>query len=87
MLGFVRQAGDNVVLVVVNLGERTFSDYGYGVRTGGRDGQWTQMLCSAGRGVRRLGRGRQRLPPALDAGRRDGVHKCPEVSVVMFRRT
>jgi len=46
VLGFVRAAGDNVVLVVVNLGDRNFGDHGYGVRTGGRDGRWTQVLCS-----------------------------------------
>ena len=46
VLGFVRQAGDNVVLVVVNLSDRSFGDHGYGVRTGGRDGRWTQVLCT-----------------------------------------
>ena len=46
VLGFVREPDDNVVLVVVNLGDRTFGDHGYGVRTGGRGGQWTQVLCT-----------------------------------------
>jgi 1,4-alpha-glucan branching enzyme len=36
----------NVVLVVVNLSEQNFSDHSYGVHTGGRDGQWTQVLCT-----------------------------------------
>jgi 1,4-alpha-glucan branching enzyme len=45
VLGFLR-AGDNVVLVVVNLGERNFSDHAYGVRTGGQLGRWTQILCT-----------------------------------------
>ena len=34
------------MLVVVNLGDRTFRDHEYGVRTGGRGGRWTQMLCT-----------------------------------------
>jgi 1,4-alpha-glucan branching enzyme len=46
VLGFVRQLRDNVVLTVVNVGEQNFIDYGYGVRTGGHDGQWTQILCT-----------------------------------------
>jgi 1,4-alpha-glucan branching enzyme len=46
VLAFVREAGDDVVLVVVNLGGRTFRDHGYGVRTGGRTGRWTQTLCT-----------------------------------------
>jgi 1,4-alpha-glucan branching enzyme len=46
VLGFVRQLEGNVVLVVVNLSEQTFSDHSYGVRTGGRAGQWTQLLCT-----------------------------------------
>jgi 1,4-alpha-glucan branching enzyme len=32
--------------VVVNLGDRTFRDHEYGVRTGGRGGRWTQVLCT-----------------------------------------
>lgn len=46
VLGFVRQFHDNIVLVVVNLGDRNFSDHSYGVRTGGLFGQWTQILCT-----------------------------------------
>jgi len=46
VLGFVRESGDDVVLVVVNLGERTFGDHAYGVDTAGRTGQWTQILCT-----------------------------------------
>ena len=46
VLAFVRHHQDNVVLVVVNLGERTFDNHDYGVRTGGRGGTWTQVLCS-----------------------------------------
>ncbi|HEV3049595.1 MAG TPA: alpha-amylase family glycosyl hydrolase [Longimicrobium sp.] len=46
VLGFTRQLGDNLLLVVVNLGENSFGGYGYGVRTGGHQGQWTQVLCS-----------------------------------------
>jgi 1,4-alpha-glucan branching enzyme len=46
VIGFVRQLYDNVVLTVVNLSEQNFTDYSYGVRTGGHNGQWTQILCT-----------------------------------------
>ena len=46
VLGFVRELYGNVVLVVVNLSEQNFGDHGYGVQTGGRDGQWSQVLCT-----------------------------------------
>jgi 1,4-alpha-glucan branching enzyme len=46
VLGFLREHEGNVLLVVVNLGERSFADRGYGVRTGGHGGQWTQVLCT-----------------------------------------
>jgi 1,4-alpha-glucan branching enzyme len=46
VLGFVREVYGNVVLVVVNLSEQNFADHSYGVATGGRDGQWTQILCT-----------------------------------------
>ena len=46
ILAFVRQAGDNVILVIVNPTDHTFDNHGYGVRTGGRAGQWTQVLCT-----------------------------------------
>jgi 1,4-alpha-glucan branching enzyme len=46
VLAFAREAGGDTVLVVVNLGDRTFRDHGYGVRTGGRGGRWTQVLCT-----------------------------------------
>jgi 1,4-alpha-glucan branching enzyme len=38
--------GNNVVLVIVNLGNNDFVDHTYGVRTGGQYGQWTQVLCT-----------------------------------------
>jgi 1,4-alpha-glucan branching enzyme len=46
VLAFTRQLDGNLLLVVVNLGENSFGGYGYGVRTGGHQGQWTQVLCS-----------------------------------------
>ncbi|MDB5862766.1 MAG: hypothetical protein JWO70_572 [Betaproteobacteria bacterium] len=46
VLGFVRQSDDNIVLTIVNLGEQNFTGHGYGVHTGGRSGQWTQILCT-----------------------------------------
>jgi hypothetical protein len=46
ILAFIRETDDNVVLVIVNLGDRTYGDHEYGVRTGGRSGRWTEVLCS-----------------------------------------
>lgn len=46
VLGFVREVEGNAVLAVVNLGEQSFTGHSYGVRTGGRAGQWTQILCT-----------------------------------------
>jgi len=34
------------VLAVVNCGDRTFGDHGYGVATGGQAGRWSQVLCT-----------------------------------------
>jgi 1,4-alpha-glucan branching enzyme len=38
--------GHNLILVVVNISSRDFGDHGYGVATGGQDGQWEQIFCS-----------------------------------------
>ncbi len=46
VLAFVREAGDDVVLVVVNPSDRSFGNHGYAVRTGGRAGRWIQVLCT-----------------------------------------
>jgi 1,4-alpha-glucan branching enzyme len=46
VLAFVRESSDNVVLVIINLSDRTFGDHTYGVKTGGRSGRWTQVLCT-----------------------------------------
>jgi 1,4-alpha-glucan branching enzyme len=46
VLGFIREVDDNVVLVVANLSDRSFQHQDYGVDTGGRAGQWTQLLCT-----------------------------------------
>lgn len=46
VLGFTRQLDGNTVLVVVNLSEQDFAGHSYGVRTGGLNGQWTQILCT-----------------------------------------
>ncbi len=44
--GTRESANLNAVLVVVNLSDRSFGGHSYGVRTGGRAGRWTQVLCS-----------------------------------------
>ena len=46
VLGFVRRLNDNLVLTVVNLSDQNFSNHSYGVRTGGHNGQWMQILCT-----------------------------------------
>jgi 1,4-alpha-glucan branching enzyme len=46
VLAFLRRLDTNVVLVVLNLGDRNFTDHSYGVRTGGQHGRWTQALCT-----------------------------------------
>ena len=38
--------GSNVVLTVINMSDRNFDNFSYGVETGGQTGQWTQILCS-----------------------------------------
>jgi len=36
----------SIVLTIVNLGEASFTDHSYGVRSGGQTGRWRQVLCS-----------------------------------------
>ncbi len=38
--------GNNVVLVIVNMGDNNFGNHCYGVETGGQMGQWVQIFCS-----------------------------------------
>jgi 1,4-alpha-glucan branching enzyme len=38
--------GNNCVLIVVNIGNESFGNHSYGVRTGGQFGRWTQVLCT-----------------------------------------
>ncbi len=45
VIAFRREAGGDVVLVVVNLSERNFGGRSYGVATGGH-GRWSQILCT-----------------------------------------
>jgi len=46
VVAFKRWADGNLVLTVANLGDGNFKYHGYGVRTGGQSGQWTQLLCT-----------------------------------------
>ncbi|MBA3311866.1 MAG: alpha amylase C-terminal domain-containing protein [Planctomycetaceae bacterium] len=46
VLAFKRWSGGNVVLAVVNLSDTNFTNHGYGVRTDGQFGRWTQILCT-----------------------------------------
>jgi 1,4-alpha-glucan branching enzyme len=87
VLAFVREAGGNTVLTVVNLGGRTFGDHGYGVRTGGRAGRWTQVLCTQDAAFGgRDGAGNAFHQPSTQA---DGMVylNVPEWSVVVMRLT
>ena len=74
------------MLVVVNLGERNFGDHGYGVRTGGHDGQWTQMLCTQDAAFGGWdGAGNAFHEPWTQADGQVYVN-LPKWSVLMFRR-
>jgi len=46
VLAFKRWHQGNLVLAVVNLGDRSFENHGYGVGTDWQYGQWTQILCT-----------------------------------------
>jgi 1,4-alpha-glucan branching enzyme len=46
VLAFRRDWGDQSILVVVNFGANSFGGHDCGVSTGGKRGQWTQILCS-----------------------------------------
>ena len=86
VLGFTRQSGDNTILVVANLGERTFAERGYGVRTGGLWGQWTQILCTQDAAFGGWdGAGNAFYEPWTQADGQLYVN-LPKWSVVVFRR-
>jgi 1,4-alpha-glucan branching enzyme len=46
ILAFRRDAGNQSILVVVNFSDTSYGPFNYGVSTGGKQGQWTQILCS-----------------------------------------
>jgi 1,4-alpha-glucan branching enzyme len=86
VLGFLRQLYDNIVLVIVNLSEQNFTGYSYGVRTGGHNGQWTQILCTQAAAFGGWdGAGNAFYGPWTQT---DGhlYINLPKWSVVMFRR-
>ncbi|WP_020470451.1 alpha-amylase family glycosyl hydrolase [Zavarzinella formosa] len=86
VLGFVRQAGGNLVLTVVNLGDQNFSGNSYGVATGGQFGQWTQILCTQDAAFGGWGgAGNAFSEPWTQADGRVYIN-LPKWSVVMFRR-
>jgi 1,4-alpha-glucan branching enzyme len=86
VLGFLRQLDDNLILVIVNLSEQNFTHYSYGVRTGGHNGQWTQILCTQDAAFGGWdGSGNAFYEPWTQS---DGhlYINLPKWSVVMFRR-
>ena len=86
VLGFVRELYDNVVLTVVNLSDHNFGNHSYGVRTGGRAGQWTQVLCSQDRLFGGWdGAGNSYYEPWTQADGQVYIN-LPKWSVVMLRR-
>ena len=86
VLGFVRELFGNVVLVVVNLSENNFTDHSYGVRTGGYDGQWSQVLCTQDAAFGGWdGAGNAFYEPWTQADGQIYIN-VPKWSVVMFRR-
>ncbi|MEM9369188.1 MAG: alpha-amylase family glycosyl hydrolase [Planctomycetota bacterium] len=46
VMAFKRWKDGNLVLTVVNLGDRNFANHSYGVRTDGQSGRWSQILCT-----------------------------------------
>jgi 1,4-alpha-glucan branching enzyme len=87
ILGFVRELDDNVVLTVVNLGERNFARRDYRIDTGGRSGRWTQILCTQDRTFGGWdGAGNAFHEPWTERDGRISIN-LPKWSVVMFRRS
>jgi 1,4-alpha-glucan branching enzyme len=87
VLGFVRESAGNVVLTVVNLSEQNFSDFRYGVRTGGHAGQWMQILCTQDAAFGGWdGAGNAFHEPWTQPDGQVYIN-LPKWSVVMFRRT
>ena len=85
VLAFKRWAHGNLVLTVVNLGESNFENHGYGVRTDGQFGQWTQVLCTQDAEFGGWdGAGNAFHEPWTQADGRIYVN-LPKWSVVMFR--
>ncbi|HJZ72955.1 MAG TPA: alpha-amylase family glycosyl hydrolase [Vicinamibacterales bacterium] len=86
VVGFVRESGGNVVLVAVNLSDRNFTDRQYGVATGGRFGQWTQILCTQDRAFGGWdGAGNAFYEPWTQSDGHIDIN-LPQWSVVVFRR-
>lgn len=86
VLGFIRERNDNVLLTVVNLSEQNFTSYSYGVRTGGRSGRWTQILCTQDAAFGGWdGAGNAFYEPSTQADGRLYIN-LPRWSVVIFRR-
>lgn len=86
VLGFLRRQGDNFVLVVVNLGDRSFGEHGYGVDTGGHEGRWTQILCTQDAAFGGWdGAGNAFQEPRTQADGQLYVN-LPQWSVLIFRR-
>jgi 1,4-alpha-glucan branching enzyme len=86
VIGFVRELYDNVVLTVVNLSDRDFTGHEYGVATGGRFGQWTQILCTQDRDFGGWdGAGNAFHEPWTEGDGRVYIN-LPKWSVVMLRR-
>ena len=86
VLAFVREFEGNVVLAIVNMSDRNFTDRSYGVSTGGRFGQWTQILCTQDREFGGWdGAGNAFDQPWTQADRRIYIN-LPKWSVVLFSR-
>ena len=87
VLGFVRELYDNVVLTVVNLSDRNFT--GHELRRcapAAATASGRRFCARRTRRFRRVGRRRQRVPRALDAGDGQVYINLPKWSVVMLRR-
>lgn len=85
VIAFTRQLFENRVLVVVNLGDRNFSDHRYQVGTGGIGNRFTELLCTQ---EKRFGgwptAGNAGHHPKPDNSGRIGIN-LPQWSVVVLR--
>jgi len=85
VIAFKRWQEGNLVLTIVNLSEKNFTDHSYGVSTDSQYGNWTQILCTQDADFGGWhGAGNAFHQPQTQPGGRVYIN-LPKWSVVMFR--